>query len=180
MISASRAGQQAMKEIISVYLHRIERDTQGLPIKLYPFTRETDRCRAEIRSTPGCHEPNGVVRPVCHRRHWDSRLCDPRGVQAATRSLSLLGISGWRQAQLKKRSAAKPPDDTVFFMDRSLGAEPLRSLLQRFCRLNSATTTAGVTKKIASGWRRSRSRGWSFSRGTSASGTGPWRSRRSG
>jgi uncharacterized protein (DUF433 family) len=42
MIKASRQGQQAMKEIISVYLQRIERDTRGLPIKLYPFTRDTE------------------------------------------------------------------------------------------------------------------------------------------
>lgn len=42
MINASRQGQQAMKEIISVYLQRIERDTRGLPIKLYPFTRDTE------------------------------------------------------------------------------------------------------------------------------------------
>ena len=41
MIDASREGQQAMKEIISVYLQRIERDTHGLPVKLYPFTRVT-------------------------------------------------------------------------------------------------------------------------------------------
>ncbi len=38
LINASREGQQAMKEIISVYLKRIERDANGLPIKLYPFT----------------------------------------------------------------------------------------------------------------------------------------------
>src|SRR5579885_2563125 len=42
MINASRQGQQAMREIISVYLQRIERDTRGLPIKLYPFTRTTE------------------------------------------------------------------------------------------------------------------------------------------
>lgn len=42
LINASREGQQAMKEIISVYLQRVERDTKGLPIKLYPFTRDTD------------------------------------------------------------------------------------------------------------------------------------------
>jgi uncharacterized protein (DUF433 family) len=42
MIYASREGQQAMKEIISVYLQRIERDTRGLPVKLYPFTRDTE------------------------------------------------------------------------------------------------------------------------------------------
>ena len=42
MINVSRQGQQAMKEIISAYLQRIERDTRGLPIKLYPFTRVTE------------------------------------------------------------------------------------------------------------------------------------------
>ena len=30
-----------MKEIIGVYLKRIEWDAKGLPIKLYPFTRAT-------------------------------------------------------------------------------------------------------------------------------------------
>lgn len=42
LINASREGQQAMKEIINVYLTRIERDAKGLPIKLYPFTRDTE------------------------------------------------------------------------------------------------------------------------------------------
>lgn len=42
LINASREGQQAMKDIISVYLQRIERDAGGLPIKLYPFTRDTE------------------------------------------------------------------------------------------------------------------------------------------
>jgi uncharacterized protein (DUF433 family) len=41
LINASREGQRAMKEIIGVYLRRIERDTRGLPVKLYPFTRDT-------------------------------------------------------------------------------------------------------------------------------------------
>lgn len=42
LMNASRDGQQAMKEIISVYLKRIERDGEGLPVKLYPFTRDTE------------------------------------------------------------------------------------------------------------------------------------------
>lgn len=42
MINASRAGQQAMKDIVGVYLQRIERDSRGLPIKLFPFTRDTE------------------------------------------------------------------------------------------------------------------------------------------
>lgn len=41
LINASREGQQAIKEIIGVYLERIERDAKGVPIKLYPFTRDT-------------------------------------------------------------------------------------------------------------------------------------------
>jgi uncharacterized protein (DUF433 family) len=41
LINASREGQRAMKEIIGVYLKRIEWDAKGLPIKLYPFTRDT-------------------------------------------------------------------------------------------------------------------------------------------
>lgn len=41
LINASREGQHAMKEIIGVYLQRIEWDAKGLPVKLYPFTRDT-------------------------------------------------------------------------------------------------------------------------------------------
>jgi uncharacterized protein (DUF433 family) len=42
LINASREGQRAMKEIIGAYLKRIEWDAKGLPVKLYPFTRDTD------------------------------------------------------------------------------------------------------------------------------------------
>jgi uncharacterized protein (DUF433 family) len=41
LINASREGQRVMKEIIGVYLKRIEWDAKGFPIKLYPFTRDT-------------------------------------------------------------------------------------------------------------------------------------------
>jgi len=49
VINASREGQRALKDIISAYLQRIERDTRGLPIKLYPFTRESDVTRSPIQ-----------------------------------------------------------------------------------------------------------------------------------
>jgi uncharacterized protein (DUF433 family) len=42
MINASREGQQAMKEIITVYLQRMERDPKGMPIRFFPFTRQTE------------------------------------------------------------------------------------------------------------------------------------------
>jgi uncharacterized protein (DUF433 family) len=42
LINASREGQRAMKEIIGVYLKRIEWDAKRLPIRLFPFTRDTE------------------------------------------------------------------------------------------------------------------------------------------
>lgn len=39
LINISQGGQLAMKEILSVYLKRIERDEQGLARQLFPFTR---------------------------------------------------------------------------------------------------------------------------------------------
>lgn len=39
LINASREGQGAMEEILEAHLRRIERDRQGLAIRLYPFTR---------------------------------------------------------------------------------------------------------------------------------------------
>ena len=66
MINASRDGQQALKEMISVYLQRIERDSAGLPLKLFPFTRDTES-EAMPKSDPRLVEMTPAVsfgRPV--------------------------------------------------------------------------------------------------------------------
>ena len=39
LVNISRAGQTAMRKVISAALRRIDRDPAGVPIKLYPFTR---------------------------------------------------------------------------------------------------------------------------------------------
>ncbi len=39
-INASKHGQIAIRDILQAYLHRIERDHAGIPIRLYPFTRK--------------------------------------------------------------------------------------------------------------------------------------------
>ncbi len=41
LININREGQTAMREIISAALKRIDRDLNGIPIKLYPFTRNS-------------------------------------------------------------------------------------------------------------------------------------------
>jgi hypothetical protein len=45
----------------------------------------------------------------------------------ATRSRILRAPSVWRPVPSKKRSVAKPREETVFFIDRSLGTEPIRT-----------------------------------------------------
>lgn len=40
LVNISQEGQLAMEELIEAHLRRIERDTSGFPIRLYPFTRE--------------------------------------------------------------------------------------------------------------------------------------------
>lgn len=42
LINISREGQTAVRALLEAHLHRIERDTRGLPIRLYPFTRPGD------------------------------------------------------------------------------------------------------------------------------------------
>ena len=60
LINASREGQQTMKEIIGVYLQRIEWGTKGLPIRLYPFTRDSQSEAVPI-SAPRVVEINPSV-----------------------------------------------------------------------------------------------------------------------
>lgn len=40
LVNISQEGQLAIKELIEAHLRRIERDCFGLPIRLYPFTRQ--------------------------------------------------------------------------------------------------------------------------------------------
>jgi uncharacterized protein (DUF433 family) len=41
-ISASQGGQLAVRELLQAHLRRIEWDTNGMPLRLYPFTRIGD------------------------------------------------------------------------------------------------------------------------------------------
>ena len=49
-INVTEEGQLAIRELLEVYLRRIERDPHGIPIRLYPFTRD-----------PEADEPRAVV-----------------------------------------------------------------------------------------------------------------------
>ena len=42
LVNVSREGQTEMKDVIRDHLKRIERDTQGVPIRLFLFTRKDD------------------------------------------------------------------------------------------------------------------------------------------
>ena len=45
LVNVTREGQIEMKELLLAHLHRIERDSAGLPIRLYPFTRSGTQAR---------------------------------------------------------------------------------------------------------------------------------------
>jgi uncharacterized protein (DUF433 family) len=49
-INVTQEGQLAIRQLLQIYLRRIERDPQGIPVKLFPFTREleTDEPRAVV------------------------------------------------------------------------------------------------------------------------------------
>jgi uncharacterized protein (DUF433 family) len=40
LVNVSKHGQLALAELLGTYLKRVERDTRGIPIKLFPFTRK--------------------------------------------------------------------------------------------------------------------------------------------
>lgn len=40
LLNISREGQLVIKELIEAYLQRVERDPVGIPVRLYPFTRD--------------------------------------------------------------------------------------------------------------------------------------------
>jgi uncharacterized protein (DUF433 family) len=40
LIAASEAGQLAMRHMLAAYLRRVEHDSNGLAVRLYPFTRK--------------------------------------------------------------------------------------------------------------------------------------------
>jgi len=70
LINASREGQHGMKEIIGVYLKRIEWDSKGIPIRLYPFTRDTQAEAAPlVGPSRGRHESGNLLRSTCDRGH---------------------------------------------------------------------------------------------------------------
>jgi uncharacterized protein (DUF433 family) len=62
LINISKAGQTAMREIISAALKRIDRDPQGVPIKLYPFTRTAmEDAPAMIVINPGISAGRPII-----------------------------------------------------------------------------------------------------------------------
>lgn len=42
LINVTQSGQIALRELLKTYLRRVERDANGMPIRLYPFTRKPD------------------------------------------------------------------------------------------------------------------------------------------
>ncbi len=48
LINISEDGQMAIREILNAHLKRVKRDAQGVPIKLYPYTRKKEMSEPEV------------------------------------------------------------------------------------------------------------------------------------
>ena len=62
LVNISRAGQTAMREVLSTALKRIERDTKGVPVRLFPFTRnQLERAPALVVMDPALSAGRPVI-----------------------------------------------------------------------------------------------------------------------
>ena len=62
LTNISRQGQIAMREVIGAALKRIERDPDGIPVRLYPFTRTTmDEAPAMVVINPAISAGRPVI-----------------------------------------------------------------------------------------------------------------------
>jgi len=62
LVNISRAGQIAMREVLSTALKRIERDTKGIPVRLFPFTRnQIERAPAIVVMDPSLSAGRPVI-----------------------------------------------------------------------------------------------------------------------
>ena len=62
LVNISRAGQLAIRSVIEAALRRIERDPRGVPIKLYPFTRNnTDDAPAMVVMDPALSAGRPII-----------------------------------------------------------------------------------------------------------------------
>ncbi|RZK30620.1 MAG: DUF433 domain-containing protein [Hymenobacter sp.] len=52
LINASRRGQVAIRELVTAYLQRIERDATGFPLRLYPLYRADINIADEVQQAP--------------------------------------------------------------------------------------------------------------------------------
>ena len=62
LVNISKSGQMAIREVISAALHRIDRDTHGIPIRLFPFTRSNiDQAPAMVVIDPSLSAGRPVI-----------------------------------------------------------------------------------------------------------------------
>lgn len=86
-INVTEKGQLAIKELLNVYLRRIERDPNGIPVKLFPFTRE-----------PEADEPRAIV--------IDPRLSFGRPVLAGTGIATVIVAERYKAGETMRELAA--------------------------------------------------------------------------
>src|SRR5688500_2652774 len=52
LVNASKEGQLAMRQLLDAHLHRIDRDLNGVAVRLFPFTRKRGVVPTELVQEP--------------------------------------------------------------------------------------------------------------------------------
>lgn len=69
LVNIGRSGQEALKEILETFLQRIDRDLQGIPLRLFPFTRPLEQVTLHEVPRVVLIDPKlGSGRPVLMRK----------------------------------------------------------------------------------------------------------------
>ncbi|MEO8275882.1 MAG: DUF433 domain-containing protein [Thermoanaerobaculia bacterium] len=69
LVNIGRSGQEALKELLETFLQRIDRDLQGIPLRLFPFTRPLEQVTLHDVPRVVLIDPKlGSGRPVLMRK----------------------------------------------------------------------------------------------------------------
>jgi hypothetical protein len=131
LINASREGQRAMKEIIGVYLKRIEWDAEGIFRSSCTLSLETrKRRRPRFRSPRRSHEPDNFLRPPGDRRHRHTRFIHLRAIQGRRFGRgSCAGLPSGDQCDRRSHPLRSRLTGPYSLSTGRLGVEPIRKEL---------------------------------------------------
>jgi uncharacterized protein (DUF433 family) len=119
IICTSQHGQQVLKEVVSQYLRRIERDIDSLPLKIYPFSKSI---KFDISDERVSASPKQVLEEIPKNISIDPLVSFGRPTLAGT-GISTNVIAGRFNAGESAKELAKDYDITEAQIEEAISYE---------------------------------------------------------